>query len=62
MGAEVKVLVIPEEAIRAMAAAEPDGAAAKCLAEAEEMKSRGKLYRFIFDGRCLGVQEGSVYQ
>lgn len=57
-----KILVISEEVIRAMATAEPGGAAAKCIAEAEEMKARGKLYRFIFDGKCMGVQEGSVFQ
>ena len=57
-----KVLVIPEEVIKAMATVEPNGAAAKALAESEEIKGRGKPYRFIFDGRCLGVQEGSVYQ
>lgn len=52
---------IPESVIAEMARVSgPDSAAQNVLAEAAEIRARGGVVRFLFDGETLCVQEGVV--
>lgn len=52
-------LEIPEEIVVQLAAeCGPESAAQKVLDEAKDIRARGRLVRFLFDGDGLCVQEG----
>lgn len=59
----MKLMPIPEEAVRKLAAmGAPDSAAHKVLAEAAEIRARGSEVRFMLtDSGELCVQEGVAF-
>lgn len=58
----MKLIPIPESAVRQLAEKEPGGAASKVLEEAAEIRSRGQQVRFCITDRLeLCVQEGVAF-